>query len=83
MSKAPWVARKRWAVDLDLMDRDRLMAGLTLRELAARCRPKLDPATISLLFNDKRRSLGTLKRVAVALGYDHTRYIKGRKGPRA
>jgi DNA-binding XRE family transcriptional regulator len=65
----PRAARLRWTVDAALLDRERVLHGLSQRQLAKRAR--VDPATLSDVLCQKRRpNLGTVTALCGALGLE-------------
>lgn len=61
--------RLRWRVHAGTIDRHRLLAGMTQRQLAAAAR--VDPGTLSDLLRHRRRpTLGTIAALARALGLE-------------
>ena len=65
----PEVPGARWHLDRALVDRTRVLRGLTRSELARRAH--VDPATVSdMLRGHRRPTFGSVQAVCVALGLD-------------
>jgi transcriptional regulator with XRE-family HTH domain len=65
----PEVPGARWHLDRALVDRTRVLRGLTRAELARRA--QVDPATLSdMLRGHRRPTFGSVQAVCVVLGLD-------------
>lgn len=65
----PEVPGARWHLDCALLDRKRVLSGMTRAELARQAH--VDPATLSDMLRGRRRpTFGSVQAVCVALGVD-------------
>lgn len=63
----PEVSGARWRLDRALVDRTRVLRGLTRTELARRA--QVDPGTLGDMLRGRRRpTLGSVQAVSIALG---------------